>query len=602
LEKNDVIKNSKGIIFRVLEVDDNSLFVVDCNKKRMPFWINIEEVADYEEYELSALNEVKVQEAIAKMNQRFTMIAEILPVLTSEKERKYIIAEVSERYGVSKQTLRSYLWRYLLYQDKRALAPAVKEEGKKKLSKYEKNIRWSLNKFYYTSRKCSLQYAYRMMLKEKYCDVEGRLMEGYPSFHQFRYFYRKTRKLENHYISRYGLKYYQRNLRPCVGESVQTFASAPGTAAMFDSTICNMFLLDESKSNIVGRPILTLCVDGFAGIILGYYLSWEGGIYSLRGLFCNVVADKTEHCNKFGISVSKREWPSQFPGCFITDKGREYTSQTFSQLAELGVTIVDLPSYRPELKSSVERAFHGLDELMKPHLQGRGYIEANFQERGIQDYRKTASLNLNEFEAVLLHCIIFYNSKRVIKDYPYTEQMIKDKVKPHPSDIWNWGIDNLPGCNLIEVDKSQLLLTLLPRAKGRFSRFGLTVNKLRYHNRDYKEMYLQGGEIITAYNPEDVTYVFVIEKGRYVRFNLIDTRFKERSLSLVENLKKEQGLIIKDAAEEKLQAEIDLARDIQIITSRGSNENRRTKDIRKNRQKETKKNHRDIIGEELLDV
>lgn len=599
LKKNDVIRNSDGSVFRVLELNENRLFVVDCNKKRMPFWINIEEVADYEEYELSALDKVLEQDALAKMYQRFTMISEILPVLSFKKERNFVIAGVSERYGVSKQTLRSYLWRYLVFQDKKALAPVVKDGYKKQLSKDEKNIRWSLNKFYYTSHKCSLQYAYRMMLKEKYCDVDGSLMRSYPSFHQFRYFYRKTRKLENQYISRYGLKYYQRNLRPCVGESVQAFAFAPGTAAMFDSTICNIFLLDESKTNIVGRPILTLCVDGFAGLILGYYLSWEGGIYSLRELFCNIVADKVEHCNRFGISVSRDEWPSQFPGRFVTDKGREYTSQTFSQLAELGVTIVDLPAYRPELKSSVERAFHGLDELMKPHLQGRGYIEVDFQERGSQDYRKAASLNLYEFEVILLRCIIFYNSKRIMKDYPYTEQMIKDKVKPHPSGIWNWGINNLPGCNLIEVDKSQLLLTLLPRAKGRFSRYGLTVNKLRYHNQGYKEMYLKGGEIVVAYNPEDITYAFVIENGNYVRFNLIDTRFEGKSLSCVEDLKKEQGLIMKESEEEKLQAEIDLARNIQIITSRESNENRSTKGIRKNRQNETIKKHRDIIGEEL---
>ncbi|MHB8130482.1 MAG: Mu transposase C-terminal domain-containing protein [Mobilitalea sp.] len=599
MKKNDVIRNSEGSIFRVLELKESRLFVVDCNKKRMPFWIDIEEVAEYEEYELSELDEVTEQEVLAKMHQRFTMISDILSVVSKERERNFLLTEVSEKYGVSKQTMRNYLWRYLVFQDKRALAPVVKEAGEKQLSKDEKNIRWSLNKFYYTSHKCSLQYAYRMMLKEKYCDVDGRLVESYPSFHQFRYFYRKTRKLENQYISRYGLKYYQRNLRPCVGESVQTFAFAPGAAAMFDSTICNIFLLDESKTNIVGRPILTLCVDGFAGLILGYYLSWEGGIYSLRELFCNIVTDKVEHCNKFGISVFKDEWPSQFPGCFVTDKGREYTSQTFSQLAELGVTIVDLPSYRPELKPSVERAFQGLDDTMKPHLQGHGYIETDFQERGAQDYRKMASLNLNEFEAILLRCIIFYNSKRIMKDYPYTEQMIKDKVKPHPRDIWNWGIDNLPGCNLINVDKSQLLLTLLPRVKGKYSRFGLSVNKLRYHNSDYKEMYLSGGEEMVAYNPEDITYVFALENGKYVRFTLIETRYEGKSLSTVEELKKGQNLLVKAVLGEKLQAEIDLARDIQIITSHKNSGNKSTKNIRKNRQKEIHKNHRDIIGEEL---
>jgi hypothetical protein len=44
------------------------------------------------------------QDALAKMNQRFTMIAEVLPVLSSEKERNFVLAELSKRYGVSKQT------------------------------------------------------------------------------------------------------------------------------------------------------------------------------------------------------------------------------------------------------------------------------------------------------------------------------------------------------------------------------------------------------------------------------------------------------------------------------------------------------------------
>ena len=46
---------------------------------------------------------------------------------------------------------------------------------------------------------------YTMMLEEKYCDQSGGLLENYPSFYQFRYFYRKTRKLQNYYISRKGL-------------------------------------------------------------------------------------------------------------------------------------------------------------------------------------------------------------------------------------------------------------------------------------------------------------------------------------------------------------------------------------------------------------
>ena len=67
-----------------------------------------------------------------------------------------------------------------------------------------------------------------MMLREKYCDEAGNLFAEYPSFYQYRYFYRKTRKLENYYISRNGLTNYQRNNRPCVGDNVREYALAPG--------------------------------------------------------------------------------------------------------------------------------------------------------------------------------------------------------------------------------------------------------------------------------------------------------------------------------------------------------------------------------------
>ena len=95
---------------------------------------------------------------------------------------------------------------------------------------------------------------YTLMLKEKYCDEEGHLKENYPSIHQFRYFYRKNRKLQTYYISRNGLKDYQRNHRPLVGDGVQEGFAAVGVG-MLDATICDIYLVDDS-GYLVGRPIL----------------------------------------------------------------------------------------------------------------------------------------------------------------------------------------------------------------------------------------------------------------------------------------------------------------------------------------------------------
>lgn len=280
---------------------------------------------------------------------------------------------------VSKQTIRHYLRLYLVYQDISVLAPKQKKE--KELSKDEKNMRWALNKFFYTRNKNSLQTAYTLMLKQKYCDANGELLPEYPTFNQFKYFYRKTKSMQTYYISRDGLKNYQRNNRPLTGDGVQQFAPNVGVG-MLDATICDIYLVDDA-GNLVGRPVLTTCIDAYSSLCCGYSLTWEGGMYSLRNLMINVVIDKVEWCEKHGIIINKSEWNnSQLPGVLVTDMGSEYKSENFEQLVELGVTITNLPPYRPELKGSVEKFFDLVQGYYKRHLKGKGVINPDFRERG----------------------------------------------------------------------------------------------------------------------------------------------------------------------------------------------------------------------------
>ena len=80
------------------------------------------------------------------------------------------------------------------------------------------------------------------------------------------------------------MRQYQRNHRPLLGDGVQEYASHVGVA-MLDSTICDIYLVNEA-GGLVGRPILTACIDAYSGLCCGYTLSWEGGNYSLRGGSC----------------------------------------------------------------------------------------------------------------------------------------------------------------------------------------------------------------------------------------------------------------------------------------------------------------------------
>lgn len=604
MKKYDLLRSGDSII-RVLDIQQNQILIIDCINRKMPVWVEPVSLESYSECtatELSEVTGVNIVDADTLdadqrkvMYERYTMIAPVLSVISDDKMRSRMISSIASESKASKQTIRNYLCLYLAYMDVSALAPK-KRKDEKELTQDEKHIRWALNKFFYTTKKQSLMTAYTMMLKEKYCDAMGVLGEEYPSFYQFRYFYRKTRKMQNFYISRDGLKNYQRNNRPLIGEGVQEFAPAVGVG-MLDATVCDIYLINE-EGNLVGRPILTACIDAYSGLCCGYSLSWEGGVYSLRGLMLNIIADKVAWCKRFGISVRKEDWDcDMLPGTFVTDMGSEYKSENFEQIAELGVTVVNLPSYRPELKGLVEKFFDLIQEMYKKHLKGKGVIEPDYQERGAHDYRKDACLTMMDFEKIILHCMIYYNSQRIIENFPYTETMIKADVRPYASCIWEWGKSQI-GANLINVDSRELILTLLPRTTGRFGRTGLKVNKLRYHCEGYTEQYLSGGTVTVAYNPEDVTSVWVIENGSYVEFMLIESRFKGKDLVEIQELQSDQKAIAKNEMRNNLQAQIDLAQHIEAIAgSVGTHKDVHMKNIRSTRKREQMKYHKDYMKE-----
>lgn len=598
MRKNDVLSNGEKIL-RILTVESDRCLVIDCEKKTMPYWMKKDKLKGFvqTEYRLSDRNLNEQEKAV--MNKRFAVILNILPYIADVTKRNKAITNASIEYGISKQTVRRYLCEYLVYQNIEALAPKEKVVKEKVLSDYQKNIRWALNKYYYTYEQNSLKTAYTMMLKEKYCDEEGRLKEKYPSFYQFRYYYRQHNSRQNEIISRKGLKYYQRNERPCTGDGVQAYSGSIGVG-MLDATVCDIYLVNES-GDVVGRPILTACVDGYSGICCGYSLTWEGGVYSLRNLMMNVISDKVEHCRGFGISIEKEQWPcDSLPIKFVTDKGKEYTSETFAQLAELGITITNLPPYRPDLKGPVEKFFDIIQGYFKPYLKGKGLIEPDFQERGAHDYRKDACLTMNDFEKILLHCIIYYNSQRILENFPYTEEMLKAEIKPYASCIWKWGMKSV-GNQLINISMEELIFTLLPRTEGKFTRFGLKVNRMRYHNENYNAKYLEGDSATVAYNPDDISYVWLYTNGKYERFELIESRFQGKNLDEVHDMQKRQKQIIYREKKSEIESEISLARHIEVITQLSDKSEKNLKNIRETRKKESRKRHKDVIKEVKID-
>lgn len=276
----------------------------------------------------------------------------------------------------------------------------------------------------------------------------------------------------------------------------------------------------------------------------------------------------------------------------MTDKGTEYISASFEQLAELGVKIINLPAYRPELKGRVEKFFDIIQTLYKSQLKGMGVIETDYLQRGAHDYKKDAKLTLNDFEKIILHCILYYNTKHIIKNFSYTEDMIRNNVPPYSNDIWNWIVSSQKDFSLIPVKRDKLKLTLLPRANGVFRRNGLIVNNLRYKNDTYKEYYLSGKIVNVAYDPNNIDFIWLIENGDYVKFNLIELEYSGKTLNEIEELRKKKKQILKAYQESEYQSRINLISEIDNVKNLVKQRNSvpvNTKYIRDTRTLEIKK-------------
>jgi hypothetical protein len=319
---------------------------------------------------------------------------------------------------------------------------------------------------------------------------------------------------------------------------------------------------------------LTAACDANTSFCLGYVLSWENDTNSLKNLMLNIVEDKVLLCKKKGIFITYEQWniQGQLPSTLITDQGHEYTSQNFEQIAELGVTLINLPPYRPEMKGPVEKLFDLIQNSYKDLLKNKGVVMKDFQERGAHDYREDAVLTLQEFERIVIRCIIYYNCSRVIEAYPYSLEMLEANVPPHANAIWNWK-KSKHETNLIDISQKDLILTLLPRTNGKFTRHGLKTNGLRYYADGYKERFLQGGDVIVSYAPQNCEKVWIKEKsGVFVEFTLIDRRFSNMTLDEVQNIQNQQKQLVQSTVYEQYQAKIDLMNFIETVATNSNNQ------------------------------
>jgi hypothetical protein len=472
-------------------------------------------------------------------------MAEIL----QKKGREQRITEIVDECGLGKTKIKKLLSRYWQRgMNKNAMLPDYANSGGKGKTKslteakagrprrvnisgeYQTGINitdevklqfeHAINKYYRKTNNYSLKDVYHFILRDFYSDrykengeMKYRVWEAnrIPSYNQFYYWFKKIEDPKKDIQFRKSAKEYELKHRPILSDS-KSETNGPGTRFQIDATIADIYLVSSFDVNkVIGRPVIYAVIDVYSRIITGLYVglegpSWIGAMMALD----NMVANKVEFCKQYGVDITEEQWPTKhLPEIFIADRGEFEGYSVENLINNLNIKIENTTAYRGDLKGIVERKFRTFNSKIKQKAPGA--IQKEYRERGDQDYRLDATLNLKEFTTLIITLVLHHNHK-IIDKYQMEKEMITDGLAPTPINLWNWGIQNRKG-RLRTIDRNILRLNVLPRGKATISRAGIKFKNLLYGSRQAIEeqwyLKLKNRSIEIVYDPRNIEKIYI---------------------------------------------------------------------------------------------
>ena len=551
MQKNDIALY-KGEEVRVLSIDADNAYVISLSGKSAPRLAKIDEIDEVEVKEVKQPLTMQTltanQESI--MWKRYRIITPLLIQACNKKERTKLLNEISVQEGITKNTLKNWLYKYLASQDIYSLCPIERDYDEQHIpSELADIFKYSLNKWYLSPSKVTLRYTYERMLGQFFTDTNGKLLNEYPSYRQLQYFKNQTVTKINEYCSRNGKGYFSRNQRPLIHDGLSVLY--PFEIYQTDAQLLDLYVFKDYLKQEIGRPTLVVAIDVFSQAIVGYSISfYSSDTSTIYALLFNII----EH------------YP--MPKVLITDRGAEFTGNRIEQIS-LFTELQVMESYRPDLKANVEKWFDILNSIWTPFFQGKGRVHKPKEELpyGMIDYKSQAVITLEEFEKeILIQSIDYYNNEHVLKNYKFTPEMLKENVVPTPKGLIEYA------CNKYDlvfqpISPEILKLVLLERTTAKFTRKGLKLtSKLYYFNYDYQnEMLIGKKTVIVAYDAENINKIWMIENLVYIPFFLIQERYQDLSMSDYEKYQEIEKGLFNQYKESELQAKIDLNKQIKGV-------------------------------------
>ncbi|MDO3380896.1 Mu transposase C-terminal domain-containing protein [Gilvimarinus algae] len=271
-----------------------------------------------------------------------------------------------------------------------------------------------------------------------------------------------------------------------------------------DHTKLDIFVLDDDRKTLLGKPCLSALIDHYSKMIVGIQVSFEEPSYASVSLaIASSLLSKEKILRDHGVLG---EWPAHgLMEELVTDNGPEFWGNDLEATLEtIGTVLHYAPVRSPNYKGSIERFFRTVNTVFLDAQPGK--TNGNKDSKSEYKAQFEADLTFSEFRTKFLDWIVNH----------YHLSPGEDGVSP--LDKWKACLCDFP---VPEEDEKFVETSLMCTDVRTLQRWGIQFEKLKYNSALLRDIYRRDGvsELRIKYSPFDLSHIYVEDdlNGMYIK-------------------------------------------------------------------------------------
>lgn len=330
-------------------------------------------------------------------------------------------------------------------------------------------------------------------------------------------------------------------------------AERPYAVIQIDHTLVDIQLVDSVHRVAIGRPWITVAIDVFTRMVVGYYISFDTpGTLGTGICIANAMLSKQSMLSNLGLEF---DYPCRGkPRVIHLDNAKEFHGKTLDHACmEYGIDLQFRKLKTPRYGGHIERMMGSL--ATEIHAVP-GTTFSNIREKGEYDSEQKAALTIKEFELWLANLILGIYHQRE------HSALGMSPIRKYMTSLV--GDSATPARGIIEVvtDEHALRLDFLPMFEGTIQTYGVKIDHITY-SADVLRRWVGATDpkaptkkrkFIFRRDPRDISHIYFFDPDAKTFFQIPYRNMAHPAISLwemraVRKFLKQQG---RDAIDEEV--------------------------------------------------